>query len=340
MSTQPESTTAADPQRREASVPLVRSAKTGSQQLRSLTLAALALVLMLAAAGCGRSSASETPAPVAQATPTTAPEQRATTTTVVRPTEPVDQLVPVGGAKMHATCTGHGDVTVLLLSGFTDPGDSWTKVVPAVSPKARVCSYSRFGLGTSDAPPTPQTFASQAKDLRAALDAMHEPGPFVVVGHSFGGAEAVTFTAQNQADVRGLLLVDASPPAWHDASCAVPDDGTAKAQEFKLSCTMAHAPANNPERLDGPAAFAGVASIQSLGNVPMIVSTRARASYPGLAAAQEERLRQVWDAGQQHWMSLSTSSRLVPVENTGHVIQMDRPDVVIDAIDHLLTGRA
>lgn len=42
------------------------------------------------------------------------------------------------------------------------------------------------------------------------------------------------------------------------------------------------------------------------------------------------------DAGQQYWMSLSSNARLVPVENTSHNIQIDRPEIVIEEIQRLL----
>jgi pimeloyl-ACP methyl ester carboxylesterase len=40
--------------------------------------------------------------------------------------------------------------------------------------------------------------------------------------------------------------------------------------------------------------------------------------------------------GQEHWVSLSSSSRPVPVDDTGHNIQVDQPDVVIQQIEGLL----
>jgi pimeloyl-ACP methyl ester carboxylesterase len=303
---------------------------------RSVAVGALALTAILGAAACGTTTVAETsatpPAPAATGAPA---RQETTTTTVVRPTATVDELVPVAGARMHVRCSGAGAVTVLLVAGFGDAGDSWASVEPAVAQKARVCSSSRFGLGTSDAPPSTQTFATEATDLRAALRTMNEPGPYVVVGHSFGGAEAVSFTAQNPDDVHGVMLLDASPTTWPQAVCAVPNDGTPKAQEFVATCAM-FSPQNNPEHLDGPAAFAGVATIDSLGAVPMVVATRADVSYPGLAPAEQARLKQVWDAGQQHWLTLSSASRLVPVDTTNHVIQLARPEVVIDQITGLL----
>jgi len=225
---------------------------------------------------------------------------------------------------------------VVLVSGFLDNGDKWSAVTPTLSRRARVCAYARFGDGTSDPPPETQTFATEARDLRTALRSIDEPGPYVLVGHSFGGAEAVTFTAQFPSEVVDLVLLDASPTDWLVASCAVPDDGTPTAQVFRDNCASISSPGNNAEHLDGTTAFAEVGAIHSLGNVPMVVITAAEHTYPSLEASEQARLNRVWDAGQQHWMSLSPSARIVPVDNTGHDIQLDRPDVVLDQIQRLL----
>jgi pimeloyl-ACP methyl ester carboxylesterase len=295
------------------------------------------IVLALAAAGCGSTTRAEpTAAPAHQEPATTSTQLHTATTTIARPTRAVDELVAVSGSRLRVRCTGSGNATVVLIPGFGDAGDTWATVTTAVADNARVCSYSRFGLGTSDPPPNPQTFATEATDLRSALRSLDEPGPYVVVGHSFGGAEAVSFTAQNPTDTAGLLLLDASPITWRDAVCAVSDNGSPSAKGFATVCEMTSSAQNNPEHLDGPAAFRAVAAIASVGNVPMTVATADRHDYPGLADGEEDRLNQQWAAGQQHWMTLSPSAQLVPVDHTGHNIQVDRPDVVIQQIERLI----
>jgi pimeloyl-ACP methyl ester carboxylesterase len=274
--------------------------------------------------------------------PTTTISAPATSTTVtspVRPTGTVDTLVPIGdaGARLHLHCAGAGPSTVVLIAGFGNGGDTWGAVAPELSGEARVCSYDRFGTGTSDAPPVDQTFSSGADDLHQLLRAAGEVGPYVVVGHSFGGAQAVAFTSRFSDEVDGLLLLDASPVTWPAAVCAVPADGSEAAAIFVGLCAVISDPGQNPERLDAPAAFADVASIQSLGDVPMTVASRADLSYPGLAATVDSQLAGVWTQGQAHWASLSSAAKLVTVADTGHNIQLDQPGVVVDQISSLLS---
>ena len=256
------------------------------------------VVLALLAAACSRENTVD---------PTTQAAALGPSTSIVRPSGPIDELVPVGGARLHVRCVGAGDVTVVLISGFLDAGDKWGAVTPTVSSRARVCAYDRFGDGTSDPPPATQTFATEATDLRSALGSVDEPGPYIVVGHSFGGPEAVTFAAQFPTEVVGLVLVDASPTSWLTASCAVPDDGSPTAHVFRDNCGSISSAENNAERLDGPTAFTEVAATGSLGSVPLSVITAAQHAYPGLATSEEARLNHVWDSGQQRWMALSRS---------------------------------
>ena len=147
---------------------------------------------------------------------------------------------------------------------------------------------------------------------------------------------AVTFASLFPKSVRGLVLIDASPPGWDTATCAVPDDGTEAADDLNRSCDAVADPSRNPEHLDGPAAFAGVAAISSLGSLPVTVLTASEHPFPGLAPAEEARLNEVWDAGQDHWASLSTASELIRVDQTSHYIQLDQPAAVIEQIRRLL----
>jgi pimeloyl-ACP methyl ester carboxylesterase len=285
------------------------------------------------------STSAVTSAPLVQSTTTIAAP--ATTTTVAapaRPTATVDTLVPIGdgGARLHLHCDGAGPSTVVLIAGFGNGADTWGAVAPQLSAKARVCSYDRFGTGTSDAPPTDQTFTSEADDLHELLQTAGEVGPYVVVGHSFGGAEAVAFTSRFSDQVDGLLLLDASPVTWPAAVCAVPADGSQTAATFAGICAAISDPAKNPERLNAPVAFADVASIQSLGDVPMTVASRADLSYPGLPTTVDSQLAGVWTEGQAHWASLSSAAKRITVANTSHNIQIDQPAVVVDQISALL----
>lgn len=278
----------------------------------TITAAMITIAISLGASACGGSSAPDDPTPAA----------------VGRPSRPLDELVRIERGQMHLRCVGAGPSTVLLVSGWGDGRNHWGAIETAVDDHARVCSYERFGTGASDPPPSTQTFSIQADDLHALLDVAGERGPYVVVGHSFGGAQAVTFASMYADQVTGLVLLDASPTTWPGTVCSVPAYGAA--------CDAMHNPEMDAERLDVFPAFEQVASISSLGELPMTVVTAAHRDGTGLAPGELERLDALWAEGQARWAALSSSSRIVTVDDTGHHIEIDQAQRVIDEVLRLL----
>jgi pimeloyl-ACP methyl ester carboxylesterase len=103
------------------------------------------------------------------------------------------------------------------------------------------------------------------------------------------------------------------------------------------NCAGAFLPTGNAERLDVMTAVAEVSRVDSLGSLPMSVITAVTRTLPaGLSTAEVTRLTDAWDDGQQEWTALSTTARLVSVDDTGHHIEIDQPEIVIDAITDLL----
>jgi pimeloyl-ACP methyl ester carboxylesterase len=260
-----------------------------------------------------------------------------TGTTAPRPTATIDELIGAAGERVHIRCVGQGPTTVLMIAGFGTGAGGWAKIEPAIAARARVCSYERRGTGTSDPATSTATFTTQATGLRTLLTTVGEPGPYVVVGQSFGGAEAVSFASLFADQVTGVVLIDASPTTWPAALCAVPADGSDAAGMLRATCTGMFLPTGNGEHLDVATAFAEVSGIASLGTLPMAVVTATDREFPaGLAATEATRLTQAWNQGQQAWMAMSTSAHLVSVDHAGHHIEIDQPGVVIDEITRLL----
>jgi len=136
------------------------------------------------------------------------------------------QRVDIGnGRKLYLECRGAGAATVVLESGLRTRGDNWSRadllphggepVMPEVGKFARVCTYDRPGttlnpgeVSRSDAAPMPRTALNVVRDLHMLLRAAKVPGPYVLVGHSFGGLFVRLYCAMYPEEVSGLVLVD------------------------------------------------------------------------------------------------------------------------------------
>ena len=126
---------------------------------------------------------------------------------------PPGRLVAVDGQQRHLFCTGTGTPTVILEEGAGGASLNWVWIQRTVTAATRVCSYDRPGYGWSDPSDTPRDAETVGRELDALLKPAGEKGPFIVVGHSLGGAYARMFAAQQRDHVVGLVLVDATSPS-------------------------------------------------------------------------------------------------------------------------------
>ena len=142
-------------------------------------------------------------------------------------------LVDIGGGrKLYLECRGTSSPTVVLISGTRGAHDDWTDLIdsknpaggtkpgesalfPQVSKFTRVCAHDRPGTTRNDNTPTdsnpvrqPTSAQQGVADLHALLIAARERGPYVLVGHSWGGLIARLLASTYPDEVAGLVLVD------------------------------------------------------------------------------------------------------------------------------------
>ena len=129
--------------------------------------------------------------------------------------KPPGKLVDLGGHQLHVNCSGRGGPTVIVESGLGDFSFDWILVQSRVSSFTRICTYDRAGYAWSDHGPKPRTFSQINLELRDALFKLGEQGPFVLVGHSYGGAVIRNFAAAYPQDVAGMVQVDAAFEGMH-----------------------------------------------------------------------------------------------------------------------------
>src|SRR5437588_11769287 len=171
-------------------VPALAAAREEST-VRQLRRGFLFAVLVSAIAVCGQhaTSGASSPADILYAQP--------------------GQLVDVGGFRLNLYCTGSGSPTVVFDSGYEDWAPAWSTVQPKIAKWTRACSYDRAGAGFSDPGPMPRTSVRIAKELHTALHRAGIAGPYILVGHAFGGDNVRTFSVLYMDEVAGMVMDDA-----------------------------------------------------------------------------------------------------------------------------------
>lgn len=117
--------------------------------------------------------------------------------------EEVSVLLPVDGGEVWVQDRTGTDPTVVLLHPGWGDSTIWDGVEAQLSDRARVVRYDTRGYDRSPAPQVPFT---PLDDLVAVLDGL-EVERAVVVGHSGGGATAVSLAMASPERVASLILV-------------------------------------------------------------------------------------------------------------------------------------
>ncbi len=127
---------------------------------------------------------------------------------------PPGRMVDIGGHRLHIQCDGPAGAspTVILETGGNAFSAAWGLIQPEVAKLTRVCSYDRAGLGWSDSGPSPRIAETAAQELHRLLQNAERTGPFVLVGHSYGGIVIRKYFDLFPDDVAGLAFVDPSNP--------------------------------------------------------------------------------------------------------------------------------
>jgi pimeloyl-ACP methyl ester carboxylesterase len=135
---------------------------------------------------------------------------------------PPGRLVDLGSHRLHLLESGSGSPTIVMEAGLMSTVLSWNDLQRELAGSYRVVSYDRAGLGWSDLGPMPRTADRIVDELQALLKRAAIPGPYVLVGHSFGGLTMPLFAARFAEETAGMVLVDPvvpaewNPPSEHD----------------------------------------------------------------------------------------------------------------------------
>lgn len=216
------------------------------------------------------------------------------------------QMITAAGVTQYVECVGSGGPTVVLIGGLdVGAADAWRDVVPGIAADTRVCAIDRAGIGNSPArTKTENGPVDNATEIRAALAAAGESGPFVFVGWSYGGLVALVAAEQSLAAGQapaGVVLLDTS---WPD--------------EYRTTDTEGWIEGGSD--LDMAAAEPIIATLRLQG-IPLVVMEA------GYGSAEP------WDLPQATtYAARSDESVLVVVPDSGHDLANDAPTAVVSAV--------
>lgn len=219
---------------------------------------------------------------------------------------------------------GEGPRTVVFENGLGDTLDVWRQVQHSIATDcARTLSYNRAGYQGSDpARTTTRDAETIVSELRDELRNRGLKPPYVLVGHSLGGLYMQYFARQYADEVEGLLLVDSTH--WN--------------QQLLLG-----APTERPDGRGRVVLFMDFTARREL-NDSIVAGKQVHASPParpiptivlsstGVFLGETPARRAQAARLQEDIVADFPGAQHIRVEGSGHYIQKDRPDVIVQSI--------
>jgi pimeloyl-ACP methyl ester carboxylesterase len=277
-------------------------------------------------------------------------------------------LIDIGrGREIYLECRGRGSPTVVLISGKGNGATDWSEILDPADPVRKLpydmaghdegaaiyrgdaavfplvsgftcVAYDRPGTritGKEISTPVPQPHPvdEDVDDLHKLLTASGEPGPYVLVAHSYRGLIARLFARSYPKEVVGLVIIDiVSEYMQRTASL----EALARWDELNRMSSL-----EAPEAVEVLDAFAKINAAPELPHLPAIVLSADKPWDPDQMAALTNKLGgavvtwEDWLAAQD-LLAASTTGKHVKHTDSGHFVYMYAPQLVIDAIHEVV----
>ena len=281
------------------------------------------------------------------------------------------KLVDVGGHQLHVRAQGEGDVVVVFEADEGCWSTHWGRLPQDLSSVTASVAYDRGGLGWSEPGPPPRDAETLARELHQLLARLAPGQPAILVGHGTGAHILRAYAHRYPFETVGLVLVDPFhdgigdrlrreqiPPATASPflislTSFLGTFGILRLMQSKLSGNAAlNLPGRQRATLDAlelnPRVRRGATEelvaetqtleylrrIQESNEFPMRILTSTKTLSPDMVPADFplDTYNRIWTEQSEAFLDLSSQAKRVLVEGSGHQLQLERPEVVMQAI--------
>jgi pimeloyl-ACP methyl ester carboxylesterase len=253
-----------------------------------------------------------------------------------------DQMIDLGGFKLHARVSGQGSPAAVFDTGLGDTLDTWGDLPTIIAKNNQVVTYTRAGHGRSEPGPQPRDSRRLAEELHSLLGKLAVPPPYVLVGHSLGGVNIRFFAGLYPDEVAGLVFVD---PTTEEMKPRLESEEDRRIFAAQLAQMPPGARAEQEQLAEdlialaklGPPPDCPAVVLTSMADPVIPEAYREQSEAMGFTV---ERLRELQQRAWGYHESLAARfnpGRHVAARESRHYIHHDQPVLVREEILHLLS---
>jgi len=246
--------------------------------------------------------------------------------------------VRVDNHKMSMYVSGTGKYTVVLEAGGSSNHRCYSSIDTAIAKITRVISYDRPGYLKSEICNKTRDAITIAKELKEGLTTGGYPPPYILVGWSMGGSFAKVFCDLYPADVVGLVLLDPCPEDFYTRMLKEhPELMKEDSIYMQEILTSTDRPGEKEEMMSFDTSMQQAKSSTAADIIPTTLLIAAYGKIPGDGEKDPNNpMNFIWVDELKKWAASRPNLQYTVLENSGHHISKEHPDVVIKAITDMI----
>jgi len=258
--------------------------------------------------------------------------------------QPKGHYVDLRGKKQFVVVEGTGKPTVVFVAAKGVALDDYMPVYTKIEKSVQIFAYDRAGLGRSESLNNERTVDTMAYELHELLVKEKIEPPYILVGHSMGGFVIRCFANMYPNQVTGLVFIDAACEFEFKKFMEIRND--ADKIKFRRGFDSLINVPSRPKGINDESKhlfdydkdnFSSnsniVKGLKIPNNIPVtvFVSTQLETGNPYSKSEKEIRL-----AYFKSWKNEAPQIKLIETSKSGHCIQCNEPDLIIDGIQEML----
>lgn len=286
-------------------------------------------------------------------------------------TLPYGKLVDIGGYKLHMSATGSARETIIIEGGTGQWSIHWKEFQEKLAKKYRVITYDRAGYGWSDPSPYVRSVDQISEELNEMLMAAKIEGPYILLGHSFGGYVIKSFYKKYPEKVSQLIFAEAAnerqfeflPPIFSEMVEWGKADfkkagfalrmGMMSKKDIPIDSTLNKSLWNSYQERSAQASYYDamfnemsvlpISTVQCVIDskidlpVTVITAENSTATFAWAPGLQIDESNEKWMILQKEFLKLSTQSKQHVVKGANHDLLKSAPDEFYDLVISSIT---
>lgn len=253
-------------------------------------------------------------------------------------------FVYLNGKKQYVLVEGKGEPTIVFLTGKGRSQTDFKKVYNKIKKTKQIFSYDRAGLGQSEAFKNERTVDTMSYELHELLVKEKVKPPYILVGHALGAHIMRCFVNMYPNTVSGMVFIDPSHEEEfkHGLEIRSDSDKVVFREQYRsffkvTGRTKGHnAESKQCFNFDSMGYANNQRIVKDL-KIPSDISiTVIISKQPDVENAYIDKEVEYRIQFFENWKSSNPQTKVVTTTKSGHFIQMDEPNLVVDEINEVI----